>query len=194
MAEFEPKSRNEALLNAIANGQESTIVPQSRNEFLLSEISKKRVPEFTPHTRNEVLLMEVARTVAEGGGGNPNRVEAITGTLAEPFGEHSIAELIEAVSQNNATVKMSVSIGQSTAVLIFNANAELNSLYSGICELTENVDGTGTVSTGVSLIYTLEHGITFASVLMSGQYMNLVPQAAYMQTETTIIWHPLPEE
>lgn len=193
MAEFEPKSRNEALLNAIANGQESTIVPQSRNEFLLSEISKKQVPEFTPHTRIEVLLMEVARTVAEGGGGNPNRVEAITGTLAEPFGEHSIAELIEAVSQNNATVKMSVSMGQSTGVLIFNTNAALNSLYSAICEFTVS-GSTGTVSTGVSLVYTLEHGITIADVLMSGQYMNLVPQAAYMQTETTIIWHPLPEE
>lgn len=186
MPEFEPHSRNEALLNAIANGQESTIVPQSRNEFLLSDISKKQVPEFTPHTRIEALLMEVARTVAEGGGGNPNRVETITGTLAQPFGE-LFEELTTALASKNAT-------------------AELEFTFNGILQHLPLKGGETMISGGLA---TVQNGSYLSgeikwfasglnSALMVGtvtnnQIVDMKSTISRIASTLTIIWHPLPE-
>jgi hypothetical protein len=195
MLDFEPKSRNEALLNAIANGQESTIVPQSRNEFLLSEISKKHVPEFTPHTRNEVLLMEVARTVAEGGGGNPNRVETITGTLAVPFGDMKTGfEIIAAaIVSGDVHAKIEFDFNGKHAILPFYAYAIGSSYVFHIDTCRVNADAS---YSAISVVYygdgTLESARQIGTDTQ-GQVVDLSPYAPYVVSELTIYWHPLPE-
>lgn len=192
MPEFEPKSRNEALLNAIANGQESTIVPQSRNEFLLSEISKKQVPEFTPHTRIEALLMEVAKTVAEGGGGNPNRVQTVTGTLAEPFGNVNFSELMSALSNGNATAVISFVFSGQNVELFLKKSDGFDAINGTYCEITDsNYLGADVFWYPTPLDYSVGYARAVGSP--TGQIVDLAAMTSGIESALTIIWHPLPE-
>ena len=195
MLDFEPKSRNEALLNAIANGQESTIVPQTRNEFLLSEISKKRVPEFTPHTRNEVLLMEVARTVAEGGGGNPNRVQTVTGTLAQPFGDYDLYEsLLDAITNGNASAQLDFVFNDLPQKLPLVPNVGSPGLIGSSAQISAAAYAAARVLWAGS-----DQGVyrlVFASMVgtaTGGQIVDISAMAPGISSTLTIIWHPLPE-
>lgn len=196
MAEFEPHSRNEALLNAIANGQESTIVPQTRNEFLLSEISKKRVPEFTPVTRNEILLMDVARTVAEGGGGNPNRVQTVTGTLAQPFGDYNLyASLLEAVTNGNASAQLEFVFNDVPQRLPIVPNVGDAGLVGSMASIDE------AVYTAADVFWRTagqgsEYRLVFARMVgtaTGNQIVDISSMAPGISSTLTIIWHPLPE-
>ena len=194
MADFEPKSRNEALLNAIANGQESAIVPQSRNEFLLSEISKKRVPEFTPHTRIEALLMEVARTVAEGGGGNPNRVQTVTGTLAQPFGDYNLYEsLLDAVTNGNASAQLDFVFNDVPMQLQVGPNVGSPGLLGSMASIRAQAYDAASIfwsdlDQGV-------YGVAIARMVGSathGTIVDISEMASSISSTLTIIWHPLP--
>lgn len=194
MPEFEPHTRNEALLNAIANGQESTIVPQSRNEFLLSEISKKQVPEFTPHTRNEALLMEVARTVAEGGGGNPNRVQTVTGTLAQPFGDYDLYEsLLDAITNGNASAQLEFVFNDVPQKLPIVPNVGTSGLTGSATQIYEQAYGASRV------LWTPDqdgYGIAFAYMVgteTGNQIVDISSMAPGISSTLTIIWHPLPD-
>lgn len=195
MLDLEPKSRNEALLNAIANGQESAIVPQSRNEFLLSEISKKHVPEFTPHTRNEVLLMEVARTVAEGGGGNPNRVQTVTGTLAQPFGDYDLYEsLLDAITNGNASAQLEFVFNDTPQKLPLLPNVGSHGLIGSSASISDVAYGAASalwsdpVQGGYRLVFARMVGTE-----TGGQIVDISSMAPGISSTLTIIWHPLPE-
>lgn len=130
----------------------------------------------------------MAMMLQESGGGNPNYVETITGTLDNPFGEHSIAELMQKVEKGDASIKLELSFGGMTGSVLLDSDGYL---YGGYAAFSVSGDQ-GTVSSAFRLDYS-ERGIEVADALMSGTYMNLLSMASQIPTETTIIWHPLPE-
>lgn len=188
---LEPMSRIEALLQNMLGADNEMLAPISANEAILQNILGANNELREPESRIEALLLQILEN--GGTGGNPNIVETITGTLDDPFGDYTIAELVEAISSNNATVKMAVSMGSSEGSFPISANVQFTQLYASECNISVS-GGSATVPTAVFFSYVDGTGLTRADAILSGQYTSLVPQAAYITTETTIIWHPLPGE
>ena len=132
---------------------------------------------------------EVLDVIAENitpGGGNPNSEEVITGTLAEPFGDHSVTELLSKVG-TSASIKLELSFGGTTGSVLLDSNGEY--LYGGYAAFDVS-GGQGSVTTAFRLDYS-ERGIEVADALMSGTYTSLLSMAEQIPTTTTIIWHPM---
>lgn len=129
--------------------------------------------------------------VGESGGGNPNRVETITGTLNDPWGDVDCEELSEALQSNNATAIIeadATALGFGTIIQPVQKTAETNFFSNGanIDELTSSVLANALAwreTTGNITRFAIYAGGTFTDALA---YASLVP------TTMTIIWHPLP--
>lgn len=135
----------------------------------------------------------------EFGGGNPNYVQTITGTVAAPTGEDDsgnlFASISEAVFNKNATAKMSITVGQQTgwAYLLGSNNGALLQGYASLVNANSFLT--------MKVVWNLAGGnITvgdFESIQgANGSYQvnDLKSMASMCTTELTIIWHPLPEE
>lgn len=135
----------------------------------------------------------------EFGGGNPNHVQTITGTVATPVGEEGspglFASISEAIFNKNATAKMSITAGQQTGwtyLLGSNNGAQLQgyaSIFSTNGFLTMRV--VWKLVNGNIIVDTFE---SIQGTNGSYQVTDLKSMAARCPTELTIIWHPLPEE
>lgn len=180
-----PESRAEAALQNMLGAGNVLEPPQSREEAILQNMLGANNALEPPQSRVEDLLQQLLES---GGGGNPNRVETITGTLAEPFGEHSVAELLSKVG-SDVSVKLELSFGGMTGSVLLDSNGTY--LYGGYAAFSVS-GGQGTITTAFRLDYA-ENGLHVADAYMSGTYMDLVPMASQIPTETTIIWHPLKE-
>ena len=130
-----------------------------------------------------------------GGGDNPNYVETITGTLANPWGGVDVADLASDVIANNATVYMTVSFsGLTRTFLVDFSEYESNNstIFISACTIDANeiiayaATWTGAVFENfMSAAGTVTDGLTITNYSAYGEY---VP------TTLTIIHHPLPEE
>lgn len=119
------------------------------------------------------------------GGENANRVETVTGTVADMFGDVDVATLKSALESKGASVYLTAdasALGMSTIIgdlryglVAEGATVTSNSVlaYSAIW----NDDGT------LSSFYMTTDGTTFTDVS---------PYASLITTTLTIVWHPLP--
>lgn len=136
------------------------------------------------------------------GGGNPNRVETITGTLADPWGDFDDAkELNTALHDGNASAYLAL---------------DISALQVGYNEIVEPLIGTSMASdyasfkssgadlSSVGLDYATAVIIyfNFDDVVRPPQlyaqvgdtFADLSDYASLIPTTLTIIWHPLPEQ
>ena len=141
-------------------------------------------------TQLEVWLEE---NMPEPVGGNPNYVETITGTLAEPWGNVNYASLIDGINDGSITAEIIASIpnGPSLdfALRVSSDNAALRG--SGAFY---NVSDTVTLNEAFAVSWYPNATLGYAVITQGGVDMNITEYAALAITTLTIIHHPLPEE
>lgn len=140
-------------------------------------------------TQLEVWLEE---NMPEPSGGNPNYVETITGTLANPWGSVNPTELCADIADKNASLIVTLTLPGygplPLAVQAFPADGQI------VASVFNNA-GTVDVTNASAIRLTLNTGYsTYALVALTGgaiaDYSGLMDTA---QTTLTIIHHPLPE-
>lgn len=135
----------------------------------------------------------------EFGGGNPNHVQKITGTVATPVGEEGspglFASISEAIFNDNATAIMFITVGQQTGWAYLwgsNNGAQLQG-YASIF----STDGFLTMRVVWDLLggnIVLGDFESIQGANGSYQVTDLKSMASGCPTDLTIVWHPLPEE
>lgn len=128
------------------------------------------------------------------GGGNPNMVQTITGTLADPWGDLDHQELFDALSHNNASCRLAVDLteiamGSLTTLLFAEEDKTSPDAYSSGASIT---------SSEVYRCYQarwsyIDGDLCAFTAVLSGVYQDLSSYASAIPTTLTIIWHPLPE-
>lgn len=130
--------------------------------------------------------------VGVSGGGNPNRVQTITGTLDDPWGDVDSNELGEALQSGNATAIIeadATALGFGIIMQPVQQTVEIHNLFSNGANVDE-------LSSSV-IANTVEWGSTTGSILRfaiydGGTVTDALAYASLVPTELTIIWHPLP--
>lgn len=174
---------NQALEN-IANG-EPFDNPRTDDEVMLSKIAAGE--EITENARNrfQYWLKQI-----EVGGGNPNYVETIQGTLANPWGSISPATLKEELTFFNASAELIIdarALVQDSVYLqaSYRSPQDILWFYS-----VGTISETNTSAVGVT--YEATGAFMNAMALNAGQFMNISPYASSLPTVLRIIHHPLP--
>ena len=179
-----PITREEQFLNVIA-GSSGPLpdVPLTRKEQYLAKIAGQDVelPDV-PLTREEMYLAEIAANGGGGSGGNPNSVQTITGTAANPWGDVDYAELAEAISNNNASATIGYELGDT---ILYPRPMVANSSSLWASMLNSGADG------GWTAFYNSSGAITSLKALVSGSPVDYISYAPFVTSTLTIIWHPL---
>ena len=132
---------------------------------------------------DEVVVDEV------GGGGNPNYVETILGTVANPWGQYSFEQIKNMCSSNNYTLKFNYSGTRETCCLLVNG--------FGIVATTEillSPDATIPDDLGGYMIEWRKAGLFYAVRNLEfypEKEGTIIPDST--ATTLAIIHHPLPE-
>lgn len=122
---------------------------------------------------------------------NPNSVQTVVGTAADPWGDIDFETLCEALYTNNASAKLVVEQNQITGSaktlhLTGNENHNLISGEKGSTTPSAYFVLYGEwVSIGVSHLYTNS---------TSTGFVDGTAHASMLPTTLTVVWHPLPEE
>jgi len=118
-----------------------------------------------------------------GDGGNPNYVETIEGTLANPWGGYTLQQILDGIASNQMSI-MIFSEGQSVAPAVFQ---QMNALLFSLAFVL----GDNQSFTALSLMYA---GTDVTAFTMHGQNGNYTITAEDLTTPCTltIIHHPLP--
>ena len=127
-------------------------------------------------------------------GGNPNRVQTITGTVADLGIQADLFALIsEGIIHNNVTAIMAITVGEQTGSVDLGAGNEGTQLYGVASAFNDDNFLT------MRVIWNLFNGNIIVGNFESIQGANnayqvtdLKSMASMCTTELTIIWHPLP--
>lgn len=131
--------------------------------------------------------MLLAKKIGGGGGsgGNPNTIQVINATLANPWGSNELAEQYQTAYES----------GGASAVLEFDATAlGFGILINPIDENTlEGCESDGSVAYCMSFsVGTYRGDINSAVVVVSGTATDMKQYASMIPTTLTIYWHPMP--
>lgn len=141
-----------------------------------------------------------------GGGGNPNRVQTITGTLDDPWGDVGFDALFEAlphyndddtITARNATAIIKI---DGTALGMGSAKLPLRSYDGGLRKFI-NGDGISTWDYGfLAAVSSWEKDGIYEANIYTGSSQDwtytktdVEEYASVIPTTLTIIWHPLPD-
>ena len=100
MSEIEPITREEVLLDSVANGTPSNLTPITRQEMYLSAIAgETELPsDMTPITREEIYYQKILDNGGAGGGGEATGTKTINitanGTTSHNVKAYATAEII----------------------------------------------------------------------------------------------------
>lgn len=133
------------------------------------------------------VTQKVSAVVNVPTGGNPNYVETIEGTMASPFGEHTVTELMAGIDDNSMSVTLQISLQGHTVVL---PGAILGYLRFSLAIEPDNTAGWQNVA---EVSYYNNGNIYNALYDERGNITDLKPMASSISTVLTIIHHPLPE-
>ena len=182
------KSAQKEIVNIVQTSADVRPTDGIAGGSLLKETDTGNLYTFDESTSEWVLICTVSPS---GGGGNPNTVQTITGTVSDPFGDVDVNELINAITSNNATVYVEV----DTTVLSGGIY-----LMCGVQDYTSirfyYVDS-GSQGGHALLGSYNEHGLEFMYLLTAsddgtGSVTDIMSYASIVTTTLTIIWHPLP--
>lgn len=145
-----------------------------------------------------------------GGGGNPNRAQTVTGTLANPWGTVGFYQsLAPAVLSGNASAKMTITmpgLGSVTMPVLAESGGSagaqlcLKSLYSYTHSAEDGLAAFGLVfARWLGSDYPSNPGPGALNVSLnvqgsSGSYTqtDVISMASSITTSLEVIWHPLP--
>ena len=118
-------------------------------------------------------------------GGNPNYVETINGTVANPWGSYSLQQIIDGLKSNQLSVKMSM---DDQTFVVPTVLEQFNGLVFSVLV----VMGTNPAINGVSVLYVGDDVQVF---IVEGNDSNYTVTSEDLTTPCTlaITHHPLPE-
>ena len=163
-----PRTTEEAILAQVIAGDEVTINARTRLQKYLSQLTS--------------------------GGGNPNSMEIIEGTLANPWGDVIPRILLAQIGNLSASAFMVIdatAIGISYPVNVQASFASASSNLFWFASVGDISDSGNT--NAVCVHYTSEGRLNYIYALVSGQYVDLTQYESLLPTTLTIIHHPLPE-
>ena len=156
----------------------------------MAQISVLDYIRHTPNNSNVNVVKGMLNSA--GSGGNPNRIQTIQGTLAEPFGDVDTDELLEALQANEATVQVytMLSINGSSYQFMGYIHPSSLSLIFDSCNFFES-----TLNAVIHTVWgTNYQGRLLNAVLKEGETSTSLMEAAdEIETEIIIIWHPMSE-
>lgn len=129
------------------------------------------------------------------GGGNPNSVQVITGTLANPWGEEYSRAPFEAMILGNANAMITIDLSELGAfeitapVYLFGTGQDAVIVSSGA------VMGAGaSVANAYTINWNVVSGaLIYAGINTDGEGTDIASIASQIPTTLTIYWHPMPE-
>ena len=141
------------------------------------------------------LFNEAASTwleIGSGSGGNPNSVQVITGTLANPFGDVDLEELETAFDNGGASMTIIVDatvIGQGVFPrAVMNWTSEYSFTLSSVRGYTTEL-----VSAALVIWDSDTGNVSVATMYSGATGTDILSYAASIPTTLTIYWHPMPE-
>lgn len=170
-------NRENTLLQAIAESEEISEARTSDETFLKAIADGDDKPEEV-RNRLQYWLSQI-----EVGGGNPNYIETITGTLANPWESVDLANLRTEIQNNDATVYINFTDGTSQVRIFLRYES---AFFGGDCSTFF-----GASLLGSYYLQYASNGSLFAAKKFSskGVASNIATSTA---TTLTIIHHPLP--
>lgn len=124
-------------------------------------------------------------------GGNPNSVQTVTGTLANPWGNIDYAELRDALYAYNASAILDIDASAlHVGHIISRPGASQTNIYTNGADVGNTVQA----SSAYEIAWTSDGEYAFASMIANDAIVSLDNYKNSLTTTLTIIWHPLPEE
>ena len=127
------------------------------------------------------------------GAGNPNTIQTVSGTLANPFGDINAAELRTALLNKEATGYLTIDASALSAGTInglLASNSELQTIYSNGANIYTSVE----TSTAYNVVWDLTKELLRAQMLSGGTIVAIEQYQDNIPTSLTVVWHPLPTE
>lgn len=161
----------------------------------IDDVKLSEEGRFLPWGKVAAEKLQKVEDWIAGGGGNPNRVQTITGTLAEPWGGHQYS-ISNALYSNECSAVMhgdATAIGESEFDLILETDCD--GIKGSYVFMSSNECVAASIVWAESLDYSINEALicnastSDETVEISDikEYGSLIP------TTLTIIWHPLPE-
>ena len=184
-------------LNVKLGGVEGEINPKMQKVEALKKIyaTLGGASEDVDELSTTYELVSKIADVAEGGGGNPNSVQVITGTLDAPWGDVDLTELASAVYSSNASFVMELDLsilGITTPVEIASSPVQLT---SNLAASLFRVNDSGELANAIYVSWVLTAGNELHSAWANygGAITRMTDYASQIPTTLTIYWHPMPE-
>lgn len=114
---------------------------------------------------------------------NPNSVETITGTLANPWGDYSLTEIANMIISNNASIRLSSIVTNNVALPVTEKNGSVGVQAITFISTTPETAGVLAWSTTQNKFFVWSHDTDTTT-----QIPDTTPCIV------TIIHHPLPED
>lgn len=137
----------------------------------------------------DLFDIAVARKLAGGGGGNPNTVQTVTGTLSNMFGTVDLDELEAALSTLNASAYVEIdasALGAGTIHGYMQVNTETHLFYiSG-----SDIRSTLSESTAYYVVWGAGE-LDRARMLSNENIVDISSYGSAINTTMTIVWHLL---
>lgn len=157
-------------------------------------VALDEIVEMDSTLANGFIADGLAEEYSGGGGGNPNTIQTVTGTLASPWGEINFEELYAAIANKNATATMTIdasALGFGNVIAKLSAsNVTENFIYSNGAMFSGD-EPNFTVS-AFNLSWWRSDGELDMAYMYSNNTINSIKSYANsLPTSLEIIWHPL---
>lgn len=161
--------------------------PRTTEEAILAKIIAGEEVNINVRTRYQAYLKELSSI----GGGNPNYVEIVTGTLVDPWGDHQASELLEEYKANNCTVYVEI---DAAALGKGKVNSYMGHWTSYPTFLGVSGGSAASDWSGTFAVYDISGNLSYARILQNSSVIDVTAYASALPTTLTIIHHPLPED
>lgn len=179
-------------LNVKLGGVEGEINPKMQKVEALKKIyaTLGGASEDVDELSTTYELVAKIADVAEGG--NPNSVQVIEESLANPFGDVNLEELITAFNTGGASMFITIDatvLGQGVLPDVpISWSSDYGFNASGVTGTTSELSSALLINWS-----SIDGTLTFAVVYTGASSTDIESYSSQMPTTLTIYWHPMPE-